>query len=89
MPDIPPLERLAKRLCKALAPARDPEAARQALLTFQNLCGDDTTVDVAVALAVDRRWLVAREGVLFVTGRGMEIAARSRSGIPRKKRAVF
>jgi hypothetical protein len=88
MPNIPPVERLAKQLCKALATARDPEAARQALGAFRDLRGD-ATVGVAVALAVGRQWLVERDGALFLTGHGMAVAIKSRSGIPHKKRAVF
>jgi hypothetical protein len=88
MPNIPPVERWAKQLCKALATTRDPQTARQALATFRTLRGE-ATVGVAVALAVGRHWLVERDGALFLIGHGMAVAVRSRSGIPHKKRAVF
>jgi hypothetical protein len=87
MPNIPPVERLAKQLCKALATAPDAETARHALATLRDLRGE-ATVGVAVALAVGRQWLVERDGALFLTGHGMAVATKSRSGIAHEKRAA-
>jgi hypothetical protein len=87
MPDIPPNERLAKQICKALTPQPSAEASRDIISSFMQ-SAFDRNVKEAVELAVARQWLVVQDGTYFVTTAGMKVALRSRAGIQRKRRML-
>jgi hypothetical protein len=87
MPDIPPDERLAKQICKALTPSRGAEASRDIISSFMQ-GAFDRDVQEAVELAVARQWLVVQNGTYFATPAGMKVALRSRAGIQKKRRML-
>jgi hypothetical protein len=80
---VPPLERLAKRICKA-ANARDNSDAATVIASFKQRA-KIAIVDAAVEMAVAKQWL-RFDGVTYtLTPTGADMDRRSRAG-PRTKR---
>jgi len=79
----PPLERLAKRICKA-ANARGANDASDTIALFKQR-SKGTVVDAAIELAVEKQWLRFDGSAYTLTDAGAEMGSQSRRG-PRPRR---
>jgi hypothetical protein len=85
MPNIPRVERLAKRLCKALATVDQPSGSVIASFKTGSI---DRDLPLALELAVARQWLQVRDGSYALTRSGELVGVRSRSGVLHKRRVI-
>ena len=82
---VPPVERLAKRICMA-ANARGATTIGDVIAAF-NQKYRRSVVEAAVGLAVERQWLKADGANYALTPVGIELGSQSRRG-PRVRRAI-
>jgi hypothetical protein len=76
-PVMPPLERLALRICKWLNSQGTTDATAAVAVFSQRT--NRTLVDAAFKLSVEKQWLRYENGTYFLTKAGTELGSQSRS----------